>query len=66
MHNEGFLSISPAASRDGASRLACLIRFVAHLAPVFLQSALCLGDVNKKLSLLTNMANTSSGVITNY
>lgn len=66
MHNEGFLSFSPAASQDGASRLACLIRFVAHLAPVFLQSVHCLGHVNKKLSLLTNMANTSSGVIKNY
>lgn len=43
MHNEGFLSFSPAASQEGASRLACLIRFVAHLAPVFLQECSLLG-----------------------
>lgn len=66
MHNEGFLSLSPAASQNGASRFGMFDSFVAHLAPVFLQSVHCWRHVNKKLSLLTNMANTSSGVIKNY
>lgn len=62
MHNEGLLRLSPAASQNGAS----WIRFVAHLSAAFFQNVHCLGHVNKKLSLLTNMANTSSGVIKNY